>query len=434
VFSGLLDSSLTSGVVPIAVGTLCAAVFVAVILRRPAPRWTLAYAIAAVAGAALGFAIAWYVGDVRDAFNVTLIFATRAWFALGVAGIAVAATSLWRARGWRIPLGIASILLFALVGGIGINATVGEFPSVADALGLDTTHALHVTSRKPHKIESTTLPLWKTWNAPAGMPTVGTVGTVTIPATQSHFAARSAIVYLPPAALVAHAPALPVIEFLSGQPGSPQTVIDAGQLPEILNAFAASHDGLAPIVVIPDQLGSPQDNPMCLNSGLGNVATYLTVDVPRWIRSHLNVLSARADWTIGGFSEGGTCSIQLGTKNRALFGSIIDVSGQSAPFNGSVAHTIRVGFGGSLAAYRAGTAPALLAAGAPFTTTVGVFTVGQDDTKYGPQSAVVEKAARAAGMRVHAFVSPGTAHDWYTERYGLRVALPVLSARWGLSE
>ena len=433
-FSGFLDSSITSGAIPVAIGVICAALLVAVILRRPARRWALAYGIAAVVGAALGFGIAWYVGDVRDAFDLTLTLATRTWFAVGVAGVAVGATSLWRARRWRIPVGVASILLFVLLGGIGINATVGEFPTVASVLGMDNPQALHVAAGSARKPPSAAEPLWKTWTAPAGMPATGKIGTVSIPATASHFDARPAIVYLPPAALVAHPPALPVIEFLGGQPGSPETVIDSGQLPEIMNGFASSHHGLAPIVVIPDQLGAPQNNPMCLDSGLGNVATYLTTDVPTWIRSHLNVLSGRANWTIGGFSEGGTCSIQLGTKYRALFGNIIDISGQVAPLNGTVAHTIRVGFGGSSAAYRAGTASALLAAGAPFTTTDGVFAVGADDAKYGPQSVVVEKAARAARMKVHTFVSPGTAHDWYTERYGLRVALPVLAVRWGLSE
>ena len=98
------------------------------------------------------------------------------------------------------------------------------------------------------------------------MPKSGTIGTAVIPATVSHFVARDAVVYLPPAALVKNAPALPVMIFLGGQPGSPQSVVEAGQMPEILNAFAAAHHGLAPIVVIPDQLGASANNPMCLNS------------------------------------------------------------------------------------------------------------------------------------------------------------------------
>jgi len=434
VFTAFLDSSLTSGVVPITVGILCVAALVAVLLRRRARRWIAIYCAAGAAGAAIGFALAWYLGDVKNDFGITLAFSTRAWFALGCAGAAVALATLWRARPWRVVVGVASIALFALVASVGINSTIGEYPTVADALGLARVHTLHLTKHAHIEAQArTVLPLWQQWQPPADMPKVGTVGTAVIPATASHFAARSAVVYLPPAALVKDPPALPVMIFLGGQPGSPQTVVESGQMPEILNAFAAAHNGLAPIVVMPDQLGASAANPMCLNSSLGQVQTYLTVDVPNWIKAHLDVLSGRDNWTIGGFSEGGTCSIQLGTRFRSMFGSIDDISGQVAPFNGSIAHTIRAGFGGSVSAYRADTAVALLAAGAPFSTTLGIFTVGQNDAKYGPDTAVVEKAAVAAGMTVHEFVSPGTGHDWYTEQYGVRQSLPVLAVLWGLS-
>jgi enterochelin esterase-like enzyme len=434
VFTAFLDSSLTSGALPITVGVLCAAALVAVLVRRRSARWIAIYLAAAAGGAGIGFALAWYLGDVQNAFGITLAFSTRAWFALGCGGGAVALVSLWRARPWRIVVGIASLSLFALLAAVGINSTIGEYPTLADALGVTKVHTLHLSKHVHDEAQArTVLPLWQQWQPPADMPKVGTVGTAVIPATVSHFVARDAVVYLPPAALVKDAPALPVMIFLGGQPGSPETVVESGQMPEIMNAFAAAHNGLAPIVVIPDQLGASANNPMCLNSSLGQVQTYLTVDVPNWIKAHLNVLTARDDWTIGGFSEGGTCSILLGTRFRSMFGSIDDISGQVAPFNGSIARTIRVGFGGSVAAYRADASATLLAAGAPFSTTLGIFTVGQFDAKYGPDTAVVEKAARAADMNVHALVSPGTGHDWYTEQYGVRESLPILAVLWGLS-
>ncbi len=434
VITTLLNWSLINGVIPITIDVLSLVALVLVVSRRPARRWTLTFAIAAVFGAALGFALAWYLGDVKNDFGIVLAISTRAWFAAGVAGVAIALVSLWRAPRRRIVLAVAAIGLFSLVSAAGINATIGQYPTVADALGLATTRPLHLTKRTGViPIVAASQPLWKTWQPRAGMPQRGTVGTATIPGTVSHFAARSAVVYLPPAALVKRAPALPVIIFLGGQPGSPETVITSGQLPEIMNAFAAAHHGLAPIVVIPDQLGASQLNPMCLDSALGNVETYLTVDVPTWIKTHLNVLPGRKNWAIAGFSEGGTCSIQLGTKYPAMFGGILDISGQVAPLNGTVSHTIRVGFAGSRVAYRAQTAPALLAAGAPFSSTLGIFVVGHDDVRYGPETALVERDARAANMDVRSFVSPGTGHDWYTEQYGLTVGLPVLAQHWGLT-
>jgi S-formylglutathione hydrolase FrmB len=262
---------------------------------------------------------------------------------------------------------------------------------------------------------------------------VGTVGSVVIPATVSHFAARTAIVYLPPAALVKNAPRLPVLEMLSGQPGSPANLISAGALATILDGYAAQHAGLAPIVVIPDQLGAPQSNPMCIDSPLGNSATYLTVDVPNWINSHLHVLGDRANWAIGGFSQGGTCSIQIGAKFTGIYGTIFDISGQLAPYRVSVPTTIATGFGGSVAAYDAAKPLALLAAHGPYSDTLGIFVVGQNDARYGAASATVSNAAKAAGMTVDHIESPGTAHDWHTVQFAIHQALPLLYARWGLA-
>ena len=102
VFTAILDASLTSGAVPITVGILCAIVLVAVLLRRRGRRWIAIYLAAAATGAGLGFALAWYLGDVQNDFEITLAFSTRAWFALGCAGAAVALVSLWRARPLRI--------------------------------------------------------------------------------------------------------------------------------------------------------------------------------------------------------------------------------------------------------------------------------------------------------------------------------------------
>jgi S-formylglutathione hydrolase FrmB len=223
-----------------------------------------------------------------------------------------------------------------------------------------------------------------------------------------------------------------VLILLSGQPGGPENMVQSGKVRATFDAFASAHHGFAPIVVIPDQLGQPQLNPMCVDSALGKVATYLTVDVPRWIRTHLTVQTTPAAWAIGGFSEGGTCSIQLGAQHPELFGGIFDVSGQLAPANGTVQQTIDRGFGGSAATYRAATPLALLAARAPYRDTVAVFVSGQFDTKYGPQSDAVSAAARQAGMRVTRAISPATAHDWHTVQWAMRTQLEPIERQLGL--
>jgi enterochelin esterase-like enzyme len=429
----LLRLSLVAGLVPVVAGLLAALLFVALVARRPARRWAIVNAITLASGLGLGFLIAWHLGDVRDEFDVTLTFTTRLWFAVAIAGVALAIVSLWRTRWWRAILAVVAVPVFVLVGGLGINADLGEFPTVATAVGSDRLEPL-VLPTGAHGEGAASSSLWKSWDAPAFMPKKGRVGTVRIPGTISGFHARRAIVYLPPAALVRDAPALPVLIMMSGQPGSPEDLVASAQLPHLLNAYAEHHHGLAPIVVIPDQLGARSSNPMCLDSPLGHAASYITQDVPAWITAHLSVLSAPRYWGVGGFSEGGTCSIQFGAGDPTLFGSILDISGQVVPANGTVAQTIDRAFGGSVDSYRAATPEVLLKEHAPFSSTLGLFGVGEDDAKYAPQTATMFAAAKAAKMDARFIPSPGTAHDWHTVDYVVTAALPILGQHWGLTK
>ncbi len=113
---------------------------------------------------------------------------------------------------------------------------------------------------------------------------------------------------------------------------------------ERLDRIAARHHGLAPIVVMPDQLEAASNNPMCLDGPLGNSATYLTQDVPKWVRANLHAATRASDWAIAGFSQGGTCALQLGATFPDRFGSWIDVSGQRGPTLGDEGDTIKRGF------------------------------------------------------------------------------------------
>jgi S-formylglutathione hydrolase FrmB len=432
-----LDLRLQSGAFPVVIYGLAIIALVVLGARRPLRRSLPVQLVGALVGAGVGLVLAWLVSDVWNSFGVSLTLVTRLWFAVGVGGIGFAVASIRRGRIWRIALASVSVFLFALTGAVGVNIDIAEFPTLGSALGVNAIRKLSLPVVSPTAPTTTTAStglqtLALSWHAPADLPKTGTIGSVIIPATVSHFSARSALVYLPPAALVANAPRLPVLEMLSGQPGSPANLITSGALGTILDQFAAAHAGLAPIVVIPDQLGASQLNPMCVDSSLGNSATYLTVDVPNWINHNLHVLPGRTDWAIGGFSQGGTCAIQLGAKFHGLYGSILDISGQLVPVGATLSATIAKGFGGSTAAYAAAAPVALLEAGTPYTDTLGMFYVGQNDARYGVRAVTVSNAARAAGMTVHYEVSPGTAHDWHTVQFALRQGIPILASRWGL--
>ena len=110
----------------------------------------------------------------------------------------------------------------------------------------------------------------------------GKVYSVDISNTASGFRARTAAVYMPPAALSDTPPELPVLVMLAGQPGNPDRVFSASGIAAILDQYAKAHHGLAPIVISPDQNGDNTVNSLCADTTkVGRAETYLTVDVPR---------------------------------------------------------------------------------------------------------------------------------------------------------
>lgn len=411
----LLNASIIEGPLPGILFGLTGLVVLGLLIRRYRRRRAVATALAVSGGALAGWTLAWLVSDVWNVFGVSLSLTTRLWVCGFFAGLALAVVSLVAARPRRRVLAIVAIPLLLLSAAAGINADLGQFTTVRTALGLpsyDTLPAAEADTDLSH----------------------GVVGTVTIPATTSGFPARPALVYLPPAARQANPPVLPVVEMLSGQPGSPADVFTAGHLAEILDSYAAAHNGRAPIVVVPDQLGAPDQNPMCVDSALGASASYLTVDVPAWIRTHLAVAAAPGGWAIAGFSQGGTCSIQLGAAHPELYGSVLDISGELAPQSGSVAHTVETAFAGNEAAYAAAAPAAVLAAHAPYADLTVIVAVGGDDSRYRPWARSVADAASAAGAHTDVIVSPGTGHDWHTVQYAWSTALPLLAESTGLAD
>lgn len=393
--------------------------------------WALRVSAAAGVGAATGLVLSWLIADVWNLFGAPVSAGTRAWGCATLAGIAVAINAFWHTRWWTKLTAGAAVFAVLAAGLLGINADIGEYHSLR-AVFAPQVQPLTLPP-KPASSPSDPGPLWRSWTPPADLPASGRLGAVSIPGVVSKFPARQAVLYLPPAALVANPPPLPVVIALSGQPGQPMNDFEAANLHPMLEAFQKAHNGLTPIVIAPDQLGAPFANPMCVDSPLGDSATYLTVDVPAWIRSHLHVRPDPASWAIGGFSQGGTCAIQLGAAHPELFGAILDVSGELAPRNGTPQHTIRVGFGGSAAAYERAKPVNILAAHAPYSDMTAIFAVGETDARYTAWEREVAKAAEAAGMTTTFIVAPGTGHDWHTASYALAAGMRILCAKFGLS-
>jgi enterochelin esterase-like enzyme len=435
VFSELLHLPIVTPDVLVPVDVLAAVLAVWALLGRR--RGVVARVLALVVGAALGLLAVWWFGDVRDEFGVAFTPVTRMWMALAFAALALCLVVLVQSgRGrhaWgRRSLAVAAASAVALAAGLGVNVDFGAYRDIDQAITTNPYPSGALGHEHPVDRGATVVDA-ATWRAPAGMPRTGETLSVRIPGTVSHFRARKAVVWLPPAARTAHPPTLPVLVTLSGQPGQPSDMFQAGGIGRYLDAYAAAHRGLAPIVVAPDQLGAPDRNPMCVDSRrLGRSGTYVMTDTVDWIRAHLDVPSGPSAWGIDGFSQGATCAMQFSTAHPEVFGTALAISSELAPITGSVQHSVQVGFDGSRAAYAAAAPIAAMQREAPYRDHLTVFGFGQDDAPYRASTSALRAAARRAGMQTHLIVSPGSAHDWNTVRYVLGHGLPAVIAHLGL--
>jgi enterochelin esterase-like enzyme len=422
---------------PIVLGTAfaLAAVVVILLFARRITRWPALAAAGVLAGAMVGVLALWLVEGVADTFGPALGWSTRAWVVGCCASLGLAVMN-WRRSTLRRKLGsvLGSILLI-VTSVLGVNALYGLNPTVGSLVGVATVDqlALPVPIALPSASVSTATtaagPLWQTWIAPADMPAVGKVGIEAIPSTISGFTARPAGIYLPPAALTAHPPTLPLVVLLMGQPGNP----DPQVIGEVLDRYAAAHQGLAPIVVVADQLGDPTKDTLCLDTAqFGKIESYVNKDVLPWARTHLNVMMDRAHTSIAGYSNGGQCAISFVAKYPELWGNVLDVSGEEYPGADHAAGVLRDVFKGNQKAYDA-QKPAVILAQRSYPDTVGIFTVSTDDRTYMPAAKRVSAAARAAGIQVTYFEVPNGGHGIGALHGGFEEGFAVLYPRLGLS-
>ncbi|ROQ07086.1 MULTISPECIES: esterase family protein [unclassified Curtobacterium] len=438
-FHDLLRLPVTSRDVLVPVDVL-AVLLTAWVVTAPVLRRTRAHPVRAVlirlaallVGAGAGLVAVWWTGDVQDLFGVAFTPVTRMWIAFAFAAVALLLVVLVQG-GWTLRVvAVGAAAAVALSAGLGVNVDFGFYKDLEQAVATNpyATRSLAVQQHGAH--DGAVIDAAR-WRAPARMPREGETLSVRIPGTVSHFRARKAVVWLPPAARVAHPPTLPVLVALSGQPGQPADMFQTGDLGRYLERYADAHHGLAPIVVSPDQLGAPERNPMCVDSRrLGRSATYVMTDTVRWIREHLPVATAPSAWGIVGFSQGATCAMQFSTAHPDVFGSALAISSEAGPRNGTVQNTIALGFGGSAAAYRAASPSAIMTAHGRYGDHLTVFGFGQDDAPYRASTDALRAVAERVGMQAPLVVSPGSAHDWNTVRYVLAHGLPTVIAHLGL--
>ncbi|KAA9111184.1 esterase [Microbacterium rhizomatis] len=401
-----------------------------VVVASVSPRHPRRLLIGALAGAGVAVGMVTFF-DAQKTFGVQIPGPAELWAAIGLGSMGVGVAALWSAPWWRRLIAVLLILSSLVLGALGVNRAFSITHTIAAIVGVQAVGPISLPARTTTPVSDS---LYTSWTPPAGMPQKGEVGALSgenaIPSPG--FAARDASIYLPPAALVADPPPLPLLVFMMGQPGSPEP----NAIAKAMDAFAAQHGGLAPITIIADQLSSPTVDPACHDSTtFGAVSTYFNAGIPAWARTHLNIIDAPSSWVIGGYSNGGACATLWGSQHPEIWGNLLDVSGNEFPGSETVDATIAKVFGGDSAAFEAAK-PAAVMAAAPAGSYAGhtaVFTTGGDDGQFGAGTLANADAARAAGFTVFVETVPGAGHVGPALDGGLARAIPLLGHALGLA-
>lgn len=263
--------------------------------------------------------------------------------------------------------------------------------------------------------------------------TSGTITPVSIPGALSHFSSRSGFVYTPAIALAPAKINLPVIVLTEGVPGSSTDWIYGGDLKNTMDSYAAHHKGIVPYVFVIDELGSGYNDTECVDSSRGNVETYLTKDVPNYIKANYEVTSAATGWGIGGLSLGGLCGIMLTLRHPDIYTTFMDLGGEIAPEVGSPQQTAKLLFKGSLEELQ-NHEPLTLLAKRNYPSIGGYFAIGKKDKKnlVDDMRLLFEASQKAKIESVYEAI--GGEHSFNVWAQGFKDALPWMSNRLGATQ
>ncbi len=336
---------------------------------------------------------------------------------LGVLGVVAAVRG--RRPLVRVLVALLGAGLLMTSTAVAVNSYYGYVPTLGEALG----------AAAP---DDESLAAVEAAGAAGTLPANGEVVPMDLPGTKSGFTARSAQVYLPPAWSARPRPALPVVLLLHGTPGDPTDWTDGGAAQATADAWAKQHNGLAPVLVMPDINGSFTGDSECVDGPAGAVETYLTVDVPAAVQQSFGTRPPGRDWAVAGLSEGGTCAIMLALRHPDLFTAFGDFGGlvgpRSGETNADTADTVTQLFGGSQQQFEAHEPTALLGSRS-YPGMGGWFQVGAADPEPFAAAEQLAPLARTAGIDVCLVTMPGLGHTFDVWSAAFRDALPWLAAR-----
>lgn len=302
------------------------------------------------------------------------------YFPLGL-GISLIALSIYN-KSFYLPLTLIIAIIGFLFTLIIINDYYRYYPLLGEVFG-----ATNATTQKnsitvSFKINNTNSKNSVQYSLTSlnSKDTAGSLYQINIPGTISKFKARTGYVYIPAAYNEISQINFPVIILLAGFPGSPSDWVNAG-INNIMDKFAAQHLGITPLIFVIDDDGQFYNDTECVDSSRGNVETYLTQDVPNYIKANYRADTSPSNWAIGGISMGGMCSIMLTLLHPNVYNTFIDMAGEIGPEIGNKQTTVAKLFNGNQQAWQ-DHQPTYLLSTKKFNNISGYFGSGAQDNLY----------------------------------------------------
>ncbi|MFJ7907704.1 alpha/beta hydrolase-fold protein [Kitasatospora sp. NPDC096204] len=340
-------------------------------------------------------------------------------------GVAVAALCVlgfgWRgARWWRRALVAPTVLLALFSAANSLNIATGYYPTLGDAIG--------ELGGQPLPDQITLAEL----GSIHGRSGTGRIVQVDVPDTASGFAHRQELVYLPPAWFRSRSrPKLPVLEMIGGEFAAPDNWIRSGDAVKTADAFAAKHNGFAPILVFVDATGGFRVDTECVDGPHGHAESHLLRDVPPFVQKTFNAATDPHRWGVAGWSMGGTCAFDLTVEHPDVFTHFGDFSGDKGPYIGDRDHTVQELYGGDAAAWAAHDPLTVLAQHPRYQGVSGYFAQGDEEHGQIESARALDAAARKDGIRTVNVVGSGK-HTWQTGSASFARALPWLAQQLGV--
>ncbi|TDU84228.1 S-formylglutathione hydrolase FrmB [Kribbella voronezhensis] len=417
----VLGISLLSGWLPVSMEAAAAVALVAAVIRRDR-RWATRR-LPFIAGAALVLALGAAAAS-RPLFGITDPLPLSVWVWLGMAAAALLVVTIgWpSARWWQSVSGVVALGLACLVCGNSVNQFVGYYPTLESAMaalrgrppaGQITLQQLH-GSRLPDAAQT------------------GELVSVDIPSSAATFSPRRELVYLPPVWFRhGHRP-LPAVEMIGAEHAAPENWVRIGGAVRASNAYAAHHQGRAPILVFVDATESFNNDTECVNGPHGTAEDYLVKDVPRFVIATFGASRDPRHWGVLGFSMGGTCAIGLTVEHPQTFGHFVDIDGDLGPNVGTKAQTIATLYGGSATAWAAHDPLTVMARHGHYRDVTGRFVNGSNEHLLIKESKQLAAACHKVAIPAEVVVQHGS-HVWQFAENVFARTLPWLSAQLDLS-